>query len=85
MSVLGDNALTLINIRHIDEDVMRQLKARASAHGCSVEKEVTRIIAAAVKPSEQLGDVVTGLFASSYDSEGFVAPAREPSEPITFE
>lgn len=77
--------MTHINIRNIDEDVLKRLKVRAVWHGCSVEEEVRRIIVAAVKPPEQLGDVVTALFASTYDSEGFEAPARGPSEPLTFE
>ena len=78
--------MTHINIRHIDEDVLRQLEVRAAAQGCTVEEEVRRIITAAVKPAAQLGDVVTALFSSSYDEgEGFVVPGRESSKPVTFE
>ena len=39
-----------ITIRNIDESLKQRLKEQAAKHGCSMEEEVRRILAAALPP-----------------------------------
>ena len=39
-----------ITVRNLDEDLKQRLKEQAARHGCSMEEEVRRILAAALPP-----------------------------------
>ena len=39
-----------ITVRNLDEDLKQRLKEQAARHGCSMEEEVRRILAAALAP-----------------------------------
>ena len=39
-----------ITVRNLDEDLKQRLKEQAAKHGCSMEEEVRRILAAALPP-----------------------------------
>ncbi len=55
-------------VRNIEEDVKAGLKARASAHGWSMEKEVRQILRRAVstqgQPRPKLGSCIAARFAA---------------------
>lgn len=56
-----------ITVRNLDEDLKKRLKEQAAKHGCSMEEEVRRILAAALPPkmrgnsAEGKGTPKTGL------------------------
>lgn len=55
-----------ITVRNLDEDLKQRLKEQAAKHGCSMEEEVRRILAAALpyveSPPEGLGTAVHDFF-----------------------
>ena len=55
-----------ITVRNLDENLKKRLKEQAAKHGCSMEEEVRRILAAALPyvedPPEGLGTAIHDLF-----------------------
>lgn len=55
-----------ITVRNLDEDLKERLREQAAKHGCSMEEEVRRILAAALpyveSPPEGLGTAVHDFF-----------------------
>jgi plasmid stability protein len=55
---LQDDAMAMLTIHNLPDDVHRALRVRAAQHGHSTEAEVREILAVAVKPETRvrLGD-----------------------------
>ena len=55
-----------ITVRNLDEDLKERLREQAAKHGCTMEEEVRRILAAALPyykpPPEALGTAIHELF-----------------------
>ncbi len=73
-----------LSVRKLDDNVYRQLQARAVAHGVSMEEEVRGIILQAVLPPKKLSAVFREQFGEK-NGVDLVLPNRETSEPINFE
>lgn len=60
---LWSDAMAMLTVRDLPDDVHVALQARAAQHGRSTEAEVREIIAAAVKPEsrQRLGDALAAL------------------------
>ncbi|MDE2937474.1 MAG: plasmid stabilization protein [Chloroflexota bacterium] len=43
-----------ITVRNLDEDLKERLREQAAKHGCSMEEEVRRILAAALPPKVKI-------------------------------
>lgn len=72
-----------LGISKLDERTLEQLRIRAARNGVSMEKEVRRILAAAVAAPERIGDLAVQFFgpANGIDLE---LPAHPPREPMEF-
>lgn len=55
--------MATLTIRNVDDDVADALKARATAHGRSMEAEVRWILANATRESAEAGDLVSRIRA----------------------
>jgi plasmid stability protein len=73
-----------LTIRKLDDQTYERLKDRAARDGVSMEEEVRRILARAVAPPGQLGDLFLKAFGAA---RGFDlgTPPREPHEPPALE
>lgn len=73
-----------LTIRKLDDQTYERLKDRAARDGVSMEEEVRRILAGAVAPPGQLGDLFLKAFGAT---RGFDlgTPPREPHEPPSLE
>jgi plasmid stability protein len=60
---LRSDAMAMLTVRNLPDDVHRALRVRAARHGRSTEAEVREILAVAVKPETRvrLGDALTAL------------------------
>jgi antitoxin FitA len=72
-----------LSVRRIDNDVYERLRARAQRHGVSMEEEVRRILRAAVRAPERLGDAALSTFGE-YGEELHI-PERDVQEPARFD
>jgi len=70
-----------ISVRQLDDEVLTRLRGRAGRHGVSMEEEVRRILEAAVKEPERIGDRALESFGEAHGVE-FEMPRHEPHEPI---
>jgi plasmid stability protein len=85
-------AMAMLTVRNLPDEVHRALRVRAAQHGRSTEAEVRAILAAAVKPETRvrLGDALaalgreTGLTNADWDAFDQVRD-RTPAEPPSFE
>ncbi len=73
-----------ISVRKIDNEVAQRLRARAAAHGVSMEEEVRRIIKQAVTSPENLGDIAVSFFGKKNGVE-LELPEHQPHQPLSFE
>ena len=57
------NAMAMLTVRNLPDDVHRALRVQAAQHGRSTEAEVREILAVAVKPEARvrLGDALAAL------------------------
>ena len=78
-----------ISVRRLEDDVLRELKARAARHGVSMEEEVRRIIKEAIRPSlskekrEKVSEIARRYFGPE-NGVKLELPEREMGEPIRF-
>lgn len=70
-----------LSIRRLDEKTFKQLKARASRNGVSMEEEARRILRTAVAPPENLGQYIHSLFGSEEEFE-LELPEKQFQEPL---
>jgi len=70
-----------ISERKLDDDTIRQLRLRAARHGVSMEEEARRILAAAVRSPERLGDLALTLFGP-VNGVDVQLDEKTPHEPI---
>ena len=89
--LLGD-AMAMLTVRNLSDEVHRALRVRAAQHGNSTEAEVREILAAAVKPETRvrLGDALATLGRkiglTDKDFEAFhQVRDKTPAEPLRFE
>jgi len=87
----GD-AMAMLTVRNLPDDVHRALRVQAAMHGRSTEAEVREILALAVKPESRvrLGDALAALSRetglTNEDFEVFKQVRdRTPAEPLSFE
>jgi antitoxin FitA len=73
-----------LTIRKLDDQTYERLKHRAARVGVSMEEEVRRILARAVAPPGQLGDLFLQAFGAARGFDLGTLP-REPHEPPTIE
>ena len=77
-----------ITVRNLDENLKQRLKEQAAKHGCSMEEEVRRILAAALPPQPKVKSLEgqetpkTGLDLANAIRESFqsVGVTEEESE-----
>lgn len=72
-----------LSVRRLDQDVYERLRDRARAHGISMEEEVRRVLAEAVLPPPNLGQLALELFGEEHGVELELLP-REVSDPPDF-
>jgi len=92
ISFLGNDAMAMLTVRNLPDDVHRALRVRAAQHGHSTEAEVREILASAVKPEtrvrvgEALSDLGRKIGLTNEDFEGLDrARDKTPAEPLRFE
>ena len=76
-----------ITIRRLDDNLRRRLKARAAAHGCSMEEEARRILRQSLEQTrpETIADIGRELFGPKH---GFHLPSHPrvtPRPPPAFD
>jgi plasmid stability protein len=87
----GD-AMAMLTVRNLPDDVHRALRVQAALHGRSTEAEVREILAVAVKPEARvrLGDALAdlgrkiGLSNEDFDVFNQVRD-KTPAQPRSFE
>lgn len=72
-----------LSVRKLDDNVYRQLQARAVAHGVSMEEEVRGIILQAVLPPRKLSAVFREQFGEE-NGVDLTLPKRDEYEPVSF-
>ena len=89
---VGDDAMAMLTVRNLPDDVHRALRVQAALHGRSTEAEVREILAVAVKPESRvrLGDALAALSREvglTNEDFGIFDQVRDktPAEPLTFE
>ena len=89
---LWGDAMAMLTVRNLPDDVHRALRVQAAQHGRSAEAEVREILAIAVKPETRvrLGDALAALGRkiglANEDFEVFdKARDKTPLEPLSFE
>ena len=89
--LIGD-AMAMLTVRNLPDDVHRALRVQAALHGRSTEAEVREILASAVKPEARvrLGEALAALGRKiGLTNEDFevVNQVRDktPAEPLRFE
>jgi antitoxin FitA len=89
---LGGEAMAMLTVRNLPDNVHRALRVRAAQHGRSTEAEVREILALAVQPETrvQLGDALAALSRkiglTNEDFEVFQQVRDQtPAEPLRFE
>jgi plasmid stability protein len=90
--LLRSDAMGMLTVRNLPEDVHRALRVRAAQHGRSTEAEVREILAMSVKPTSRvkLGDALAELGRKIGLTDEDVlaieqARDRTPAEPPRFE
>jgi plasmid stability protein len=89
---LGGDAMAMLTVRNLPDDVHRALRVRATLHGRSTEAEVREILALAVKPETRvrLGDALAALgrqIGLTDDDVEALNQVRDksPARPLSFE
>jgi plasmid stability protein len=89
---LRGDAMAMLTVRNLPDDVHRALRVQAALHGRSTEAEVREILAIAVKPGSRvrLGEALSALGRkvglTNEDFEVFQqARDKTPAEPLRFE
>lgn len=89
--IKGD-AMAMLTVRNLPDDVHRALRVQAAQHGHSTEAEVRRILTMAVKPEARVrvGEALSALGRSigltNEDLEVFAqVKDKTPAEPLSFE
>ena len=89
---LQGDAMAMLTVRNLPDDVHRALRVQAALHGRSTEAEVREILAIAVKPGSRvrLGEALSELGRkvglTNEDFEVFQqARDKTPAEPLRFE
>jgi antitoxin FitA len=87
-----DEAMAMLTVRNLPDDVHRALRVRAALHGHSTEAEVREILTTAVKPEARvrMGDALAALGrAIGLTNEDFEifdqVRDKTPAEPLKFE
>lgn len=90
--LLYREAMAMLTIRNLPDDVHRALRVQAALHGRSTEAEVREILATAVKPEARvrMGDALAALGRkiglTNEDFEVFDQVSdKTPAEPLRFE
>jgi antitoxin FitA len=91
-ALLQGDAMAMLTVRNLPDDVHRALRVRAAQHGRSTEAEVREILALIVKPETRvrLGDALAALSQqiglTNQDFEVFQQMKdKAPAEPMRFE
>jgi plasmid stability protein len=91
-AIYRDDAMAMLTVRNLPDDVHRALRVQAALHGRSTEAEVREILAVAVKPEARvrLGDALAALGQkiglTNEDFEVFnQVRDKTPAQPISFE
>ena len=74
-----------IVVRNLSDETHRALKARARAHGHSMEAEVRNILDEAVAPPVGLGSLLMDIFHSIGGIEIDLERDRTPHEPLSLD
>ena len=89
---LWGDAMAMLTVRNLPDEVHRALRVRAAQHGHSTEAEVREILANAVKPETRvrLGEALAALGRqiglTNQDFEVFDRVSdKTPAEPLRFE
>jgi plasmid stability protein len=89
---LRDDAMAMLTVRNLPDEVHRALRVRAAQHGRSTEAEVREILESAVKPESRLrmGEALAALGRkiglTDKDFEIFDRVRdKKPAEPMRFE
>lgn len=89
---MRDEAMAMLTVRNLPDDVHRALRVRAAQHGRSTEAEVREILETAVKPESRLrmGEALAALGRkiglTDKDLEVFDRVRdTTPAEPMRFE
>jgi plasmid stability protein len=84
--------MAMLTVRNLPDDVHRALRVQAALHGLSIEAEVRKILASAVKPEARvrMGDALAALGRkiglTNEDFEIFNQVSdKTPAEPLRFE
>jgi plasmid stability protein len=92
IAFLRGDAMAMLTVRNLPDDVHRALRVQAALHGRSTEAEVREILAIAVKPGSRvrLGEALSELGRkvglTNEDFEVFQqARDKTPAEPLRFE
>ena len=91
-AIYRGDAMKMLTVRNLPEDVHRALRVQAALHGHSTEAEVREILAVAVKPEARvrLGDALAalgqkiGLTNEDFDVFNQVRD-KTPAQPLSFE
>jgi plasmid stability protein len=88
---LRGDAMAMLTVRNLPDDVHRALQVRAAEHGRSTEAEVREILAMAVKPETRvrMGDALAALGRqiglANQDVEVFQQVIdKTPAQPLGF-
>ena len=86
------NAMAMLTVRNLPDDVHRALRVQAAQHGRSTEAEVREILALAVKPETRvrLGEALAALSRNiGLTNEDFnvfqQVRDQTPADPLRFE
>lgn len=71
-----------IVVRNLSDETHRALKARATAHGHSMEAEVRAILDAAVAPPVRIGTLLMDIVHETGGVEIEIERDRTPHEPL---
>jgi antitoxin FitA len=91
-AIYKGDAMAMLTVRNLPDDVHRALRVQAALHGRSTEAEVREILAVAVKPETRvrLGDALAelgrkiGLTNEDFDVFNQVRD-KTPAQPLSFE
>jgi len=91
-AIYRGDAMAMLTVRNLPDDVHRALRVQAALHGRSTEAEVREILAVAVKPEARvrLGDALAALGRkiglTNEDFEVFnQVRDKTPAQPLSFE
>ena len=91
-AILKGEAMAMVTVRNLADDVHRALRVQAAQHGRSTEAEIREILTSAVKPvtrvrlGEALAELGRKVGLSNEDFEFFQQLRdKTPAEPLRFE